>query len=543
MGWQCLENPVWPAPFLEERAEGTEAPQGGSPAPEPPGATYWRADTQHFPPAIRHKLVDSEARFTTSDTYSHLLSFGEFAATYLCSWSNVLWDLNLLEDFNDIIGAMNIPLTNGTPGPLEDLFPTWGTLFRERNEKGKAEIPEPWLREFLEFFFGLLSAEERCQALKMEQYGNKKGHLAGDPPQPHPPLTPDDLTPARRGSMPCRRRSGRASTRFKKIYDYAIGILGAGPLDETREKLTKFQRFMGMTQEAFGGLYKKEFSPDRRREQVEKVYNTLPKVRRALANVPTYMMFDDHDVTDDWYPDPMWRDRVLTSPLGRTIVRNGILAYALFQGWGNDPARFQSEDFAKLLHEAVHLFPAEPSRPTQESPAAREIDRLLGLDGSDPPLIWHYAVQGGQHMVLALDNRTRRSFVSRVGPPGNIALHAMTEQILPGPLPSGIDVLIVMAPLPVLGPPVFDEIIAPFVYRAFDVIGYIDHNRDIRSGMAGDGIVAEELPSNVVTSDGKGFSPMAIIAVLTKVVRAQEEKITLLYGFAMTIVHQRIASL
>jgi hypothetical protein len=126
-----------------------------------------------------------------------LLSFGEFAATYLCSWSNVLWDLNLLEDFNDIIGAMNIPLTNGTPGPLEDLFPTWGALFRERNEKGKAEIPEPWLREFLEFFFGLLSAEERRQALKMEQYGNKKGHLAGDPPQPHPPLNPDDLTPAR----------------------------------------------------------------------------------------------------------------------------------------------------------------------------------------------------------------------------------------------------------------------------------------------------------------------------------------------------------
>ena len=42
------------------------------------------------------------------------------------------------------------------------------------------------------------------------------------------------------------------------------------------------------------------------------------------------------------------------------------------------------------------------------------------------------------------------------------------------------------------------------------------------------GFVAEELPSNVVTSDGKGSSPMAIIAVLTKVVRAQEEKIATL---------------
>ena len=25
-----------------------------------------------------------------------------------------------------------------------------------------------------------------------------------------------------------------------------------------------------------------------------------PKVARALANIPTYMMFDDHEVTDDW---------------------------------------------------------------------------------------------------------------------------------------------------------------------------------------------------------------------------------------------------
>jgi hypothetical protein len=42
------------------------------------------------------------------------------------------------------------------------------------------------------------------------------------------------------------------------------------------------------------------------------------------------------------------------------------------------------------------------------------------------------------------------------------------------------------------------------------------------------GFVAEELPSHVVTSDGKGFSPMAIITVLTKAVRAQDEKIAIL---------------
>ena len=41
-------------------------------------------------------------------------------------------------------------------------------------------------------------------------------------------------------------------------------------------------------------------------------YDSLPRVRRALANVPTYMVVDDHDVTDDWNLGRAWRDRVFT---------------------------------------------------------------------------------------------------------------------------------------------------------------------------------------------------------------------------------------
>jgi hypothetical protein len=48
----------------------------------------------------------------------------------------------------------------------------------------------------------------------------------------------------------------------------------------------------------------------------------LPFVRRALANIPTYMMLDDHDVTDDWNLTALWKDRVYSTDLGRTIIRN-----------------------------------------------------------------------------------------------------------------------------------------------------------------------------------------------------------------------------
>lgn len=69
----------------------------------------------------------------------------------------------------------------------------------------------------------------------------------------------------------------------------------------------------------------------------------LPAVRRVLANIPTYMIFDDHDVTDDWNLTSAWRERVSRSPAGRRIVANALAAFWAFQGWGNDPGLFDDE--------------------------------------------------------------------------------------------------------------------------------------------------------------------------------------------------------
>src|SRR4051812_13692116 len=70
---------------------------------------------------------------------------------------------------------------------------------------------------------------------------------------------------------------------------------------------------------------------------LERARTALPATRRVLANVPTYMIFDDHDVTDDWNLTKEWHDAVSTSPTGRRFVANALAAYWLFQGWGNDP--------------------------------------------------------------------------------------------------------------------------------------------------------------------------------------------------------------
>ena len=68
--------------------------------------------------------------------------------------------------------------------------------------------------------------------------------------------------------------------------------------------------------------------------------DSQPAVRRVLANVSTYMIFDDHEVSDDWNLTQEWVEDVTTSELGPRIVRNALVAYALYQHWGNDPAAF-----------------------------------------------------------------------------------------------------------------------------------------------------------------------------------------------------------
>ena len=80
---------------------------------------------------------------------------------------------------------------------------------------------------------------------------------------------------------------------------------------------------------------------NRQREDLLQTIGELYRVRRILANTPTYMIFDDHDITDDWNLSADWNERVSQSSLGKHVVTNGLCAYWVFQGWGNEPLRFR----------------------------------------------------------------------------------------------------------------------------------------------------------------------------------------------------------
>jgi hypothetical protein len=209
--------------------------------------------------------------------------------------------------------------------------------------------------------------------------------------------------------------------------------------------------------------------------------DTVSQARRALANVPTYMMFDDHEVTDDWYFNLAWCQGdvssrgVLTNPLGRRVLQNGLLAYAVFQGWGNRPDDYEAGTAGALLLDRAATWVAGKGSVPADLASLLGIPQVPDMAAANPlqlrasslnmtasqrraqgPLDWHFTVRGpsDRFTILALDSRTWRGFPgSRVDPCLLISPQGLAAQFEAALPPADDGVLIVIAPGPVVGAP------------------------------------------------------------------------------------------
>ncbi len=163
----------------------------------------------------RKSIIQKVAKFTSGNSYNHLIEFGEYAAMYLFAWSPVLWEIC---DRNGLFKSFDETVNNG--------------------------------------HYFIRSKSERL--VDLENKRNKKRYI------------------------------------------------------DQEQQMAQFR-------------------------------SSTYKIRRLLANIPTYMIFDDHDITDDWNITAEWKKTVQSSPLGKHIVTNGLSAYWAFQGWGNDPEIYKRD--------------------------------------------------------------------------------------------------------------------------------------------------------------------------------------------------------
>ena len=161
----------------------------------------------------------------------------------------------------------------------------------------------------------------------------------------------------------------------------------------------------------------------------------LLSVQRALAHLPSAMMFDDHDVTDDWNLNAAWEKSAYENPLSRRIIGNALIAYLLFQGWGNNPNTFSHKDMVSL-----EAFFHNRTKQSHDD----FITSLLQFDQ------WHYEWPTSPPLVV-LDTRTRR-WVSEKNPQrpsGLMDWEALTDlQLI---LKDNENAVILVSPAPIFG--------------------------------------------------------------------------------------------
>lgn len=220
---------------------------------------------------------------------------------------------------------------------------------------------------------------------------------------------------------------------------------------------------------------------DEELRNVELFRAVLPEVRRVLANVPSLMIFDDHEITDDWNLDHDWVNGVYDKAAGRRAVTNGVLAYALCQHWGNKPAAFTTPGSPeqRVLDAISAAAAAVP--PTNPEATCRP---LLGLPGgalpaapparalrdlSAPGAIRYDLTlgpaEGWPVRIVLLDERTVREYPRADSRGARISRAALAVQLPPPASP--VPFTIVVASAPILGSELVEDVIQPL----FDVLG------------------------------------------------------------------------
>jgi hypothetical protein len=250
---------------------------------------------------------------------------------------------------------------------------------------------------------------------------------------------------------------------------------------------TFFEKVLSNQQETF----KQEIN------YLKEFLQTLKTVRKILANVPIYMICDDHEVTDDWFINLRWCQQVISKPLGRRVLQNGLLTYALFQALGNTPKAFEGgkgfeliqtiplwkgsdNDQDKRLEKILSNCLGLPGNEQEAKDFIEDINKsrqLLHFSSSNIPIPdrpwhnsinWHYTIAWKNHEVIFLDTRTWREYPrekqsnspedkdeDNIGFPALLSEQGFIEQLPEPSLPQSKVTFIISAG-PVLGVPLVE---------------------------------------------------------------------------------------
>ncbi|WP_267244318.1 alkaline phosphatase D family protein [Streptomyces sp. PR69] len=173
---------------------------------------------------------------------------------------------------------------------------------------------------------------------------------------------------------------------------------------------------------------------------------TDPEVRWLLSTVPSCMIFDDHDLIDDWNISASWLAEMRAEPWWQERVVSGLMSYWVHQHLGNlSPAELAADE----LYAAVRSAP-------DGTDALRRFAAKADADAASAR--WSYRRDFGRTRLLMADTRAARVLEepsrSMLAPS---EARWLREQALDGHQEGAYDHLLIGASLPWLLPPLIHD--------------------------------------------------------------------------------------
>lgn len=123
-----------------------------------------------------------------------------------------------------------------------------------------------------------------------------------------------------------------------------------------------------------------------------------PEIRWLLSTVPSAMIFDDHEVIDDWNISAAWKREIRTRPWWEERIVGAFMSYWLYQHLGNlSPADLGNDQLYRRVR-AVE----------DGGPLLREF--ALTADRTTAGSRWSYGRQLGRSRLVVIDSRAGRLF-------------------------------------------------------------------------------------------------------------------------------------
>lgn len=140
-------------------------------------------------------------------------------------------------------------------------------------------------------------------------------------------------------------------------------------------------------------------------EEYAHLYNLAwsdPTNRWLLSTLPSTMIFDDHDIRDDWNSSQTWKQQMAATPWWKERVISGLASYWVYQHLGNLSPKERAQD---ALWQRVVRHTGD-----DELDVSDELDKLVERADSNPETYrWSLCRDFGDTRLIVLDSRAARN--------------------------------------------------------------------------------------------------------------------------------------